>query len=222
MNILALDTSLSACSAALFHAGQVFSSYQVAERQHARLILPMIHELLNSNGLSLNDIDVFSYGQGPASFTGTRIAVSVVQGLAYAVDKPVVPISSLALLAQTAFMENQSHRVLVALDARKEQVYWAAYQLNHDHQSMELIGQEHISTPANVVLPKTEPGQLHWQGIGDGWSKYPDILAASTALRPLLNQTVLLPHAKALLPLARISFEQGLYVAAKDALPIYL
>ena len=102
MKLLAIDTSTEACSAALVVNGELSFRYEFAPRRHAELILPMIDDLLADAELSLTQLDGLGFGRGPGAFTGVRIATGVIQGLALSADLPVVPISSLAALAQGA------------------------------------------------------------------------------------------------------------------------
>src|SRR5690349_9145853 len=128
--ILAFDTSTSACTVALQNGDFVSVRHQLAPKQQAQLILPMINELLSSTSLTANELDAIAYGCGPGSFTGIRIASSVAQGIGFAINKPIIPVSSLAALAQTAFLEQQWTRLLVAVDARMGKIYWANYVIN--------------------------------------------------------------------------------------------
>ena len=105
MKLLAIDTSTDACSAALWLDGEVRQCYQVAPREHGQLILPMIESLLAEAELTLVQMDALSFGRGPGGFTGVRIANGVIQGLAFGADLPVVPVSSLAALAQGTYVE---------------------------------------------------------------------------------------------------------------------
>ena len=100
--LLALDTSTEACSVALLHDGRRFSRHEVIPRLHAKRLLPMVQELLDEAGIALGAVDAIAFGRGPGAFTGVRIAIGVVQGLAFAPDKPVLPISYLAVMAQRA------------------------------------------------------------------------------------------------------------------------
>lgn len=100
MKILAIDTATEACSAALHVDGVVTTKYEIAPRKHAELILTMVDELLSGSNLSLIQLDALAFGRGPGAFTGVRIATGVIQGLAMSADCPVVPVSTLAALAQ--------------------------------------------------------------------------------------------------------------------------
>ena len=118
MNILAIDTSSDACSAALICGEERYLEYTVEPRAHTRLILPMVESVLAQGGIKLQDVDALAFGRGPGAFTGVRIATGIVQGLALAADKPVVAVSTLAALAQQTYVEQGAERVLVAVDAR--------------------------------------------------------------------------------------------------------
>ena len=130
MKLLAIDTATEACSAALYIDGNILEKYEVAPRQHAELILPMIDALLAEAELELASLDGLAFGRGPGAFTGVRIATGIVQGLAFASDLPVVPVSTLAAMAQGA--ANQSNTILSAIDARMGEIYWAIFTVGDD------------------------------------------------------------------------------------------
>ena len=123
--LLAIDTSTEACSAALGIGGDVRERYEFAPRQHAELILPMVDALLAEGQIKLKDLDGLAFGRGPGAFTGVRIATGVIQGLAFGAGLPVVPVSSLAALAQGAAPGHSS--IMSAFDARMGEVYWGAF-----------------------------------------------------------------------------------------------
>ncbi|RBL65802.1 tRNA (adenosine(37)-N6)-threonylcarbamoyltransferase complex dimerization subunit type 1 TsaB, partial [Pseudomonas sp. MWU13-2625] len=126
--MLALDTATEACSVALLHDGKVTSHYEVIPRLHAQKLLPMIQELLANAGVTLQQVEAIAFGRGPGAFTGVRIAIGVVQGLAFALERPVLPVSNLAVLAQRALREHGATQVASAIDARMVEVYWGCYQ----------------------------------------------------------------------------------------------
>lgn len=218
MNILAFDTSSTACTVALLHGKEIQAAHQIAPMQQAQLLLPMIQQLLDTASLTLAQLDAIAFGCGPGSFTGIRIASSVAQGLAFAASLPVIPVSSLAVMAQAAREERQWDKLLVAVDARMEQVYWAVYEANKAGH-VALIGQESVGKPQDIPIP---PDSLHWHGIGDGWEKYAEKLIEHLGFQPETLNPSQLPSAKALLTLAKMKFEQGDYTTAFYAFPAYL
>lgn len=218
MKLLALETSGTACSVALQCGDQIKVLHQIAPMQQARLILEMIQQLYHEFSLNTDQLDAIAYGGGPGSFTGIRIANMVAQGLAFAAQKPIIRLSSLAALAQTVYLEQQCKNVLVAVDARMEQIYWAPYKMG-SHGRMILTGQESLCAAHEVVLPEDTWG---WSAAGDGWEKYSPVIEQRLGFKPEPIYPALVPSAEALLPLARFEFEQGTWMTASEATPIYL
>lgn len=211
MIILALETATEACSAALYMDGDVRERFQVAPRGHSDLILPMLDELLAEAGIALGRVDAVAFGRGPGAFTGVRIAVGVTQGITFAADLPAVPVSTLAAVAQ----DIDAKQVLVAMDARMNEVYWAAYERNPEGLMM-VFGQERISPPEAVALPMAGD----WFGAGSGWGAYPEALTA--ACRVTVSAPNALPHACAVARLGAAAFAAGSWVSPEQALPVYL
>ncbi len=213
IRLLAVDTATDACSVALYLDGEVRERFVLAPRQHADRILLMVDELLGEAGLALRTLDAFAFGRGPGSFTGVRIAASVVQGLALGTDRPVVPISSLAALAHAV----PARRVLAALDARMGEVYWCAYQRVLSGL-VEPAGPELACSPDRVPLPPDDG----WVGAGSGWERHGAVLLSrvSSAVERWLPGYH--PRASAIAALAADAFHRGKAVSAEEALPVYL
>ncbi|MCW8945131.1 MAG: tRNA (adenosine(37)-N6)-threonylcarbamoyltransferase complex dimerization subunit type 1 TsaB [Sedimenticola sp.] len=217
MKILAIETATEACSAALLIDGELSSRYQVQPRMHSQLILPMMEELLAEAGIGLSSLDAIAFGRGPGAFTGVRIAVGVAQGVAFASDLPVVPISTLAALAQRGYREYGFQRILAAYDARMHEVYWGGYAV--DAQGLvRPVMDESVSAPDAVTLPEG----VGWHGVGPGWGSY----SAELKLRigeALGGETAdLLCSAEDVALLGAASFNAGEAVAAEYAQPVYL
>lgn len=151
--LLALDTATEACSVALLHDGKVTSHYEVIPRLHAQKLLPMIKQLLEDAGTTLAAVDAIAFGRGPGAFTGVRITIGVVQGLAFALERPVLPVSNLAVLAQRALREHGASQVAAAIDARMDEVYWGCYR--ETAGEMRLVGAEAVLAPKLRSCPLT-------------------------------------------------------------------
>lgn len=212
--LLALDTSTEACSVALLHEGRVLLRHEEIPRMHAQRVLPMVRELVDEAGIPLSALDAIAFGRGPGAFTGVRIAIGVVQGLGFALERPVLPVSDLAVLAQRAHREFGATQVASAIDARMDEVYWGCYRL--EEGEMRLQGVEAVLAPEAASLPRLADGD--WFGAGTGWGTH----AARLPVRPGAMAGDLLPHARDLLDLARFAWARGEALAAEQAQPVYL
>jgi tRNA threonylcarbamoyladenosine biosynthesis protein TsaB len=226
MKILAIDTATEACSAALYTGsgtadGTILSEYQLAPREHSRLILKMIERLLQQANIMVSELDAIAFGRGPGSFMGLRIAAGVVQGIAFAHDIPVIPVSTLKAIAQRAFEQTGSKNILAAIDARMDEVYWAQYSLADTGWSLD--GEEQVISPDKLDLTETLSDQAaNWVGAGTGWASYADRLlpADNPALHGLLKDC--LPSAEVIVKLAVEELKAGNTVTAAEAIPVYL
>ncbi|MCB1800763.1 MAG: tRNA (adenosine(37)-N6)-threonylcarbamoyltransferase complex dimerization subunit type 1 TsaB [Gammaproteobacteria bacterium] len=216
MKLLAIDTTEDACSAALWLDGEIDERFELAPRRHSELILPMMDSLLADAGLTLGALDALAFARGPGAFTGLRIASSVIQGVAFGADLPVVPVSSLQALAQGAHIRHGADSVLCALDARMNEVYWGAFRVDPD--SIMRAQSDEVVVPASDVAAPAGDG---WSAAGSGWRAHADVL--EHRCRPL---TAVYPdamvHAGAVATLAAALFDEGAGVSAEQALPVYL
>ena len=160
-HILAIDTSSAWCSVALsLNDGKVACRHEKVTSGASQLLLPWIEELLDQSSLRLDEIDAIAIDIGPGAFTGVRLGVAVVQGLAIAQKLPVLPVASLDAIASqlvlTAhFQESNSRTFMVAIDARMNEVYWAPYQVRED-EVPQRIGEISLSAPELVELDSVE------------------------------------------------------------------
>jgi len=216
MKILAIDTSTEACSAALLNDGEVVQRYQVAPRQHADLILGMCDELLSEANIKLNELDAIAFGRGPGAFTGVRIATGVVQGIAFAHNLAVVPVSSLAAMAFAEWHEQGAEKVMTAIDARMDEVYWACYECSST--GINEIINEQVCPPEQVPLPKNDG----WLGVGSGWDTYQEQLSELAGKQLTKSDGSTFPQAKYIAMLAAQSVAKGNTFVAAEAIPVYL
>jgi len=225
--ILALDTSTDACSVALLVDGEVQEDFRMAPRQHTHLLLPMVEAMMSDAGLSFTQLDAIAFGRGPGSFAGIRIATGAAQGLALAVDIPLIPVSTLQAMAVDVASRSidisstdtrSSGRVFVAaLDARMNEIYWSALQVSDDFTLTELL-HEQVSSPQALILPA---GIENWLAIGSGWCYLDqmDSVVRDQVIDPVLD---LYPRAGAMLKLAQHALAHGQVIQADDATPVYL
>lgn len=212
--ILALDTATEACSAALLCGPDVIERFEALPRGHAGRILGMLEEVLAEAGLTVSELDAIAFCRGPGAFTGVRIACGVVQGIAYGAELPVVPLSTLAVLAQGALREHGAQRVLAAIDARMGEVYVGEYRAVDG--LMTLQGDE-IVAAAEALAPMAGES---WLGVGTGWAVHGEALRARLGARMAAYDA--LPRARDCLPLAVAALAQGQTVSAFEAVPVYL
>lgn len=126
MKVLALETSAKSVSVAVTEDGKVLaSSYQNIGLTHSVTLMPLLDGMLKNAGLSLADMELLAVAAGPGSFTGLRIGVSALKGLAWAEDKPCCGVSTLEAMAQNA--RTFDGTVVCAMDARRSQVYNALF-----------------------------------------------------------------------------------------------
>ncbi|MCC6301863.1 MAG: tRNA (adenosine(37)-N6)-threonylcarbamoyltransferase complex dimerization subunit type 1 TsaB [Gammaproteobacteria bacterium] len=217
MKLLAIDTSTIACSAALFDGGDPRERFEIAPREHADLLLPMVDALLAEAGWSREQIDVIAFGRGPGAFTGLRIAAGVAQGIAFGLDIPVVPVSTLAALAHGAMREGGGTRVLAAMDARMREIYWGAYELEGGGR-LVARGAEQVCAPMDARLPVGEG----WFGAGDAWDVYGDILRLRLGPRLAGWDAGRYPRARDIALLAAPVYMEGGGLPPEQALPVYL
>jgi tRNA threonylcarbamoyladenosine biosynthesis protein TsaB len=174
-SILAIETSTPACSVALSVDGARFSRYSEEPRSHTRLIMTMIDEVLAEAGLKIADLDALAVSIGPGSFTGLRIGFATVQGLAFGADLPVIPVSTLEVMAQTYQRKHasntdlatlkQSAVVMAVLDARMGEFNCGAYQLNSSGQfeavtNDQLLGQTSALEMIDNMAPQVIVGDV--------------------------------------------------------------
>lgn len=222
MKLLAIDSTTEACSVALLEDNACREIYKLAPREHSQQLLPMVDQILADSETSLKQLDGIAFGCGPGSFTGLRICAGLVQGLAYGADLPVVPISSLAALAQTAFDQQQvksDQHLIAAIDARMDELYWQCFYFEKGlATAIESTPKERLSPPEQLISPIENKSSSGVVGVGSGWN-YADRIA----FKPIDHcDPELLPRASGVVALAQRDFQQGLLLSADEAIPTYV
>lgn len=214
MNLLAFETSTEACSVALWRDGDVLERFEVAPRRHAELALPWADALLAEAGLARAQLDAIAVGRGPGAFTGVRLGVAIAQGIALALDRPVVAVSTLLALAARA--PARAERVIAAIDARMGEVYVGAFA--RDGAGWRALQAEAVGAPDAVVLPE---GNV-WAAVGTGFDAADGALRARLGTRVDHVDAAALPHAADVARLGAAMFARGEAVAPERLEPAYL
>ena len=215
MKLLAIDTSSLACTVALQIGEELVERHEEREREHTRLLMPMIRDVLDQAGSTLTDLDAVVLGNGPGSFIGMRIAASVSQGLAHGAGLKIVPVSSLAAVAAQVLDSTDAEIVAVTQDAHMHQVYLGLYSRGKAYLPQPICDER---LQGQDVIDELQRGERSSTvAAGQGWQRYPKLLAANESL--LGGQTdILYPHARYLLALADLSAA----ISAEDIQPAYL
>ena len=212
MKILAIDTSSEYCSAALWYEGEIGTRETRAGQRHSELILGMVDELLASRQLRVQALDGIAFGAGPGSFTGLRIACGVTQGLAFAAGIPVLGVGTLLAMAEAA----QAERIVCCVDARKQEVYHAAYERSDG--AWNTVHEPGLYAPA--ATPDLPAGE--WFGGGSGFAAYREALMQRYAGKIAVIDAELHPLARDIARLAVPQFERGMGIDATLAAPLYI
>lgn len=197
MRRLAIDTSTVACTVALQLDDKLIERYEEQPREHTRLLMPMIREVLADGDIALAALDAIVLGNGPGSFIGMRIAASVAQGLAHGSGLRIIPVSSLAAVAAHVFAESNAKTVAVAQDAHMNEIYLGLYERGAGGR-LEPISDERLH--GSGAIDELQ-GTSDSVAAGQGWLRYPEHLAANAAVFDG-PPTVLYPRAAYLLALS--------------------
>lgn len=215
MKLLAIETATEACSVAVYAEGEIHERFEIAPRRHAELALPWAQQLLADAGIARSQLDAIAVSRGPGAFTGVRLAIAIAQGIALALDRPVVPVSTLAVLALRA--PRDARKIAAVIDARMGEVYAASFVRQGD--GIAALSPEIVAVPGDVVLPDTD---ADWAGVGTGFAAADGLLRQRLQGQLRSVDAQALPHAADLARLAVIAFAHGQAVAAEKAEPAYL
>ncbi|WP_114638553.1 tRNA (adenosine(37)-N6)-threonylcarbamoyltransferase complex dimerization subunit type 1 TsaB [Polynucleobacter necessarius] len=156
--ILAIDTSSTWCSVALSLGDSVPQlRHELVSAGASQLLLPWVQDLLAQAQIKLSDLDVMAVGIGPGAFTGVRLGVAAVQGLAVSAHLPVISVVSLDAIAAQAIITASFDRIkptnfVVAIDARMDEIYWAKYEYQQGMPLAKRVGEIHLSKPEEIDL----------------------------------------------------------------------
>lgn len=213
MKLLAIETATEACSVALLVDGEVSERFEIAPRRHAELALPWAERLLAETGVAKSQLDAIAVGRGPGAFTGVRLAIAIAQGIALALDRPLLPVSTLAALAMRA---PGAGDVLAAIDARMGEIYVASFR--REGEGVVATGDETVIAPGDYAIPEGND----WHGVGTGFGAADGILQTGMQGRLASVDADALPHAADVARLGAAMFARGEAVAPEHIEPAYL
>lgn len=215
MKLIAFDTSTEWTSVALSVDGELRLWQQETPQQHAKLLLGVIDRLLAEAGIARATLDAIAFGRGPGSFTGVRLATAVAQGLSFGLDRPAIPVSTLAALAHAAGPQAAGRPVLALLDARMGELYAGLFQVDGDQ--VETLMPEQVVAPAQLALTGTGAVAV----CGGGHAVYVAQLSESVRARlvPVEGTAHRVPGAASILRLAERQHAAG---RSEAPLPVYL
>jgi tRNA threonylcarbamoyladenosine biosynthesis protein TsaB len=218
MKLLAIETATEACSVAVLHPGGLLHRFEIAPRRHAELALPWAEALLAEAGIRRRELDCIAVGIGPGAFTGVRLAVALGQGLARALDRPLIGVSTLAVLAAGSRGLATGSRVFASIDARMAEVYAAEFELDAEGLPID-IGRARLGAPAAIELPSGPSGHAR----GTGLAAVDAALGARLLTQGWTLAADALPHAEDLARIAARRFSRGDYATRpEDVQPVYL
>ncbi|MGC7403439.1 tRNA (adenosine(37)-N6)-threonylcarbamoyltransferase complex dimerization subunit type 1 TsaB [Pandoraea pneumonica] len=223
ITLLALDTSTEFCSVAVYRHDPVSNAPALVVERHldtgpvsSTHILPAARDVLREAGLALADCDAIAFGAGPGSFTGLRTACGVAQGLAFGAGLPVVPVGTLLACAEAARAARvDTQRVLVALDARMNEAYWADYVWDaasgdwRESQAPSLDAAELVRAPDTPFVV-----------AGNAAVAFGERLIAAQQAQAVLVDAM--PRARFVATLAARAFARGEAIPADQAMPVYI
>lgn len=209
MQILALETSTDFGTCALWQDGQILTASCPTGRPHSETLIPLIQQMLAEAGSSFASLDALAFGMGPGAFTGLRVACGIAQGMAVALDRPVLPVGSLEAMA----WETGAAKVLTLLDARMGEVYGGAFQ----RQEQGLVPLLDLVVQAPDQLPL--PAGPDWVVAGNALKAYPLLLERFSAWN---CQPDILPHARSVASLGAQAFARGEALDPALAAPRYV
>ena len=216
MRLLAFESATRRLSVALMVDGEIIERSEDLPNSGSEVLLPWANQLLADAGMTLQQLDGIAFGAGPGGFTGLRLACGVTQGLAWGLDIPVVPVSTLQALAANVGMsrgEQKDINVWTVIDARMNEVYSAVYCLRGD--SVVELSAPVCLPPAVISAPTLES----LTGVGDGFSSYPDLLQHASGIHFLENCW---PTAAAVATLGARALAAGGGLPAHQAQPVYV
>ncbi|WP_348769324.1 tRNA (adenosine(37)-N6)-threonylcarbamoyltransferase complex dimerization subunit type 1 TsaB [Buchnera aphidicola] len=213
--ILAIDTSINYCSVAIYNKKKIHELSDRSNKEHNIKILPMIQKILLLSNIKLKELNYIAFSKGPGNFTGIRISMGIAQSLSFSLKIPILGISTLAIIAEKAWRKYHQKKILIAMHAGSNQIYWAQYIKNNKflwtgEQTESLI-------QCNKIKEKIQHLTSEWLLVGDGWEKiyYQNLFKFK-------QNKIISPNAKDIIPFALFNIKNNAFVHATEVTPNYL
>ncbi|MBQ2830856.1 MAG: tRNA (adenosine(37)-N6)-threonylcarbamoyltransferase complex dimerization subunit type 1 TsaB [Oscillospiraceae bacterium] len=218
MKLLAIETSAVSVSAAVVEDGRLIASaYQNTALTHSRTLMPMVDAMLQTAELRLADMDCFAVAAGPGSFTGLRIGISAVKGLAWALEKPCLAVSTLEAMAYS--LRHMDCTIVCAMDARRQQIYNALFRAGGGTLT-RLCGDRAIAlSDLCAELCDTKDALIV---VGDGAKLCADYLAENGIPCTLAPPHLVMQSAAGVAMAGEELAKLGAFVTAQELAPVYL
>ncbi len=201
MKLIAIETATENCAVAVMNGYEIIQKQLIEPRKHAELVLPFLDELLRQSGMPKSAIQGIVFGHGPGAFTGVRVAIGIVQGLALALNIPVLGVSTMHNMAQGAWRQGKRGQLMVVNDARMNELYVASFELTD--QGIKRKSEDLLMSPNQIDFDQSD-----WV-VGNGLLTYPHL---SEQISGQIDDNAL-PDAHNLLSWGAPHFEQMAYQA---------
>ncbi|QIQ41912.1 MAG: tRNA (adenosine(37)-N6)-threonylcarbamoyltransferase complex dimerization subunit type 1 TsaB [Buchnera aphidicola (Microlophium carnosum)] len=198
--ILAIDSSINCCSISIYKNKYIYSLSEQCKKKHTIQILPMIQKILFQTKTKFQELNYIAYAKGPGNFTSIRIAASISQSLSISLNIPIISISTLAIMAEKAWRKYKKKRIIVAINAKQTEVYWARYIRNK--QSIWMGEHTEALLKKKLIINQINNLKNKWTVVGDGCQ----FIELQNYLH--INQTqIFLPNAKDIIPFALLKIK---------------
>lgn len=217
MMILALETTAKAASCAVLQDGMpLATAWQATGLTHSRTLMPMVEDMLKNSELTLEAIDAIAVAAGPGSFTGLRIGIAAVKGLAWAADKPCIGVSTLEAMAWP--LAHVTGTIVCAMDARRQQIYNAVFAA--DGGVLRRLCPDRaisLAEAAEELRSVSDPITV----VGDGWKLCTDFLTEQGIACEAAPAHLRLQSAVGV-AMAAEKLGKEAWVSAQELAPVYL
>lgn len=223
-NILGLDLSTNNCSVALSFNNNIEEISVSSEILRSQKIIQMINELLSRTKVKPKELTAIAFGAGPGSFTGLKIASSIMQGLHLAWQKPIIKISTLWALALQGSLQSKAQYILPCIDAKMGQLYYGLYSNNANNNLIPcLLQPDALEKIQNITINNSINNNSSVVIVGDGHHLLHPVISKNNNIKLIVNNSEV-KHVQAanIVKLAIYCYNNNLIKNYNDAEPIYL